>query len=72
MKISEEDFQRAMAGMKEFKEMQSRFANRETCVAYLVKETGLSARECAQAYDLYAALDLSKMPEPALKNEGEK
>lgn len=45
--ISEEEFHRAMAGIKEFRETIGRFESREECLSYLSKATRLS-RENAE------------------------
>ena len=40
--LSKEDFEKAMARLKEFKEILSQFENRESCVECLAAATGLS------------------------------
>ena len=42
--ISEEEFHRAMAGIKEIRETIGRFENREECLSYLSKALGCPAR----------------------------
>ena len=60
--LSKEDFEKAMARLKEFKEILSQFENRESCVECLAAATGLSQDECAQAYDFCMRTDLSALP----------
>jgi hypothetical protein len=60
--LSKEDFEKAMARLKEFKEILSQFESREACVDCLAAATGLSQDECAQAYDFCMRTDLSALP----------
>ena len=69
--ISEEEFHRAMAGIKEFRETIGRFESREECLSYLSKATRLSREECGAAYDLYIKMDLSAFAGETDKNKGE-
>lgn len=60
--LSKEDFEKAMARLKEFKEILSRFESREACVECLAAATGLPQDECAQAYDFCMRTNLSDLP----------
>ena len=60
--LSKEDFEKAMARLKEFKEILSQFESREACVDCLAAATWLSQDECAQAYDFCMRTDLSALP----------
>lgn len=51
--VNYEDFKNALFRMSETTVMLSKFNSKEDAVAYLVKETGLTFEECANAYDFY-------------------
>lgn len=39
--------------IKEIKEKLENFSSKEECIKYLVKKTGLSDKECTEAYNFY-------------------
>ena len=51
--VSYEGFKNALLRMSETTVMLSKFKSKEAAVEYLVKETGLTFEECANAYDFY-------------------
>lgn len=61
--LSMEEIQTAIAQYKKFKETICRFDNKEECVAYLSKETGLSCEECATAYEFCKNTNYSALTE---------
>lgn len=51
--VNYEDSKNALFRMSETTVMLSKFNSKEDAVAYLVKDTGLTFEECANAYDFY-------------------
>ena len=50
---SEEELQRIVEQLYQFKEFLDSFEDPQACITYLQQETGLPRWECQQAYDCY-------------------
>ncbi len=61
--ITSEEFHHTLNSFKEAKHLISGFTTKKEAVDYLIKETGLSKRECADAYDIIIKLDFDKIDE---------
>lgn len=59
--ISMDEFRTSIKRLKELKDTISQFPNKKDAVAYLIKETGLSKKECSQAYDIAIKIDFEKI-----------
>jgi len=59
--ISMAQFNQYIETMKEFKQQMKQFPSKKEAIEYLMKETGLSKKECSEAYDLIMQLDLEKL-----------
>lgn len=59
--ISMVQFNQYMEAMKEFKKQMKQFSSKKEAIEYLMKETGLSKKECSEAYDLITHLDFEKL-----------
>jgi len=51
--VSYGDFKNALLKMSETTVMLSKFRCKKDAIEYLIKETGLSCKECSDAYDFY-------------------
>ena len=60
-KLSMDEFKSSMQGLKQFKEVISKFENKNEAIKYLIKKTGLSKQECKAAYDFVIKTDFDKM-----------
>lgn len=59
--ISVAEFRQYLECLKEFQQQMKPFASKVEAVEYLVKETGLSKKDCSEAYDVIMKLDLEKL-----------
>lgn len=59
--ISIDEFRTYIKKLEEFKEIISKFDNKNDAIDYLIKETGLSRQECSDAYDFAIKTDFDKM-----------
>ena len=59
VKISKEEFEKAIQRVKEFKKEMNQFEDKEECIAYLMNASHLSKEECMKAYEFYSKLDVS-------------
>lgn len=59
--ISIDEFRTYIKKLEEFKEIISKFDNKNDAIDYLIKETGLSKQECSDAYDFAIKTDFDKM-----------
>lgn len=59
--ISVTEFHQYLESLKDFQQQMKPFASKKEAIQYLVKETGLSRKECSQAYDVIMQLDLEKL-----------
>ena len=53
----------ALTRFSEAKTLLETFATKKEAVEYLVRETGISEDECAQAYDVLIRMDSSRAPQ---------
>ena len=58
--VTMEEFRNSINGLRKLKEMISRFATKKEGIDFLMKETGLSKKECREIYHLIRTLDLDK------------
>lgn len=56
--ITVEEFRASIKRFKEAKEILNKFDSREKAIAFLVKETKLSEKECQEAYDIIIKLNI--------------
>ncbi len=59
--LSIEEFRNSMQRLKEFKNIVSKFNDRNEAINYLMKETNLSKKECSDAYDNIIKIKFDKM-----------
>lgn len=55
--LSLSDFKCSLARFKEVKSILEGFKTKEEAIEYLVKETGLSSKECAESYNILMKID---------------
>lgn len=60
-KISVNDFRLSVQRMSELKEEISKFPSKEEAIKFLMQETGLSKKECSDAYDVTVKIDFTKV-----------
>lgn len=56
----DEKIKLAIERLKESKEILKKFTTKEEAIEYLVKETGITEEECAEAYNILIKIDLNK------------
>ncbi len=61
LNISADDFKNSIKRLEEFKEVVSKFNSKEEAIAYLVKETGHTRKECIEAYDFAFKTNFKKI-----------
>lgn len=59
--VSIEEFRNYVQRLKEFKNIVSKFNNKNDAINYLIKETNLSKKECSDAYDTIIKIDFDKI-----------
>ena len=59
--MEKSELRKAISRLEESRELLSVFAEKKDAVEYLVKETGLSEKECLNAYVFLMNLDTSNL-----------
>lgn len=54
------ELRKAISRLEESRELLSGFVEKKDAVEYLVRETGLSEKECSKTYDFLMNIDISR------------